>query len=27
LPDVELIGNLEQYREFLTGQQALNLEL
>ncbi len=25
LPDVELVGNLEQYREFLSGQQALNL--
>ena len=25
LPEVELLGNLEQYREFLSGQQALNL--
>lgn len=25
LPEIELIGNLDQYREFLSGQQALNL--
>jgi ATP-dependent DNA helicase DinG len=25
LPELELIGNLDQYREFLSGQQALNL--
>jgi ATP-dependent DNA helicase DinG len=25
LPEVELVGNLEQYREFLSGQKALDL--